>query len=628
MKKRLLAAGALAMVLMVAACGGGSGSGAVTPPLPDVPSVKLGSLSLLAGSIGGGGTLDGKGTAARFSFANRSVADSAGNIYVTDLGNHTVRKISPGGDVTTLAGKAGQSGSTDGAGDAARLSYPSDLVIDSKGNLLVLEPQSVRKITPAGNVSTLFASNNTAFQFSIANNLAIDKDDNVYVSDTGAHHIHKITPAGVASTLPVSLGSPDTVVTIGEGYNYNGQRGVAVDAAGNVYAAETADDRIRKIAPDGTASVYARLPKPNALLLDASGALLATSASGISKISADGSVSAMALTPADQSASSCATGMTGVGLDGAGKLVIGAGNVVCRVTAGVATVLAGMAGESGSADGTGAAARFDYIGGITLDTAGNLFVTNGGNGVRKITPAGVTATIANTGNSGAQGIAVDQAGNVLMITGTLIRKVATDGTITTLAGNDRLNYRDGVGADAAFNYPQALTIDAAGNLYVADSGNNAIRKVTPAGVVTTVVSPSSGQAPYPVGIARDAAGNLFFTGDNRVFKVSSDGKVSTLAGDAASGYQDGSGASARFNHPRGIAIDKNGNLYVADVDNQTVRKISAAGVVTTVAGKSGVLGISLGVLPGTLDNPRQIASSPDGVLYVSTPQAVLKIEQP
>src|SRR5471032_1033057 len=197
MKNRLLVAGVLVLLLAVAGCGGSSSNNSVTPPTPTpTPPVKLGSLSLVAGNIGGGGTLDGQGTAARLGGASRSVADGAGNIYVTDQGNHTIRKISPSGEVTTFAGKAGQGGFVDGAADTARLYYPCDLVMDSKGNLLVLEVGGVRKITPAGIVSTFFAGADTAFQFNIANNLAIDKDDNVYVSDTGAHHIHKITAAG------------------------------------------------------------------------------------------------------------------------------------------------------------------------------------------------------------------------------------------------------------------------------------------------------------------------------------------------------------------------------------------------------------------------------------------------
>lgn len=614
MTQGLLLALAVACGLLVAGCGSGSnggGQGSVTPPVT-APPVTQGSLQLLAGSIGGAGNLDGAGTAARISAAGSPVSDAAGNIYYSDPFVRVIRKVTVDGKVSILAGKSGASGNTDGAGEAARFNFPLDLVIDSKGDLLVLDSKVIRKVSASGVVSTIPTSD-----FKIVSHLAIDKQDNLYISDTGDHHVYKLTPGGTLSMVPVYLGSADTPVMIGEGYNYNGQRGVAVDVAGNLYAAETANNRIRKITPDGTASVFANLPKPYTLKLDASSGLIATSERTLYKIAADGSATVSPITPAGPAAAACATDLQNIGIGFNDNLLINAGAVLCRVANGAATVVAGMAKETGRTDGVGDAARFNYIGGMTLDNAGNVYLTHGTD-LRKITPAGVVSTVlsgAFTG-VGTQGLVMDGSGNLLVIDGCNILKVTPAGVVSKLAGRGNIVpfYADGSGDAAGFAYPQGITVDGDGNAYVADSNNSAIRKVTPAGVVTTIVAPNALPTDRPLGITIDSAGNLYVTGRNGVYKVTQAGVVSTLAPNTA------------FNGAYGIGIDKSGNLYVAETDNHTVRKITPAGVVSTVAGSAGIQGISLGTLPATLDSPRHLAVSGDGNIYVSTPAAVLAIK--
>jgi sugar lactone lactonase YvrE len=165
---------------------------------------------------------------------------------------------------------------------------------------------------------------------------------------------------------------------------------------------------------------------------------------------------------------------------------------------------------------------------------------------------------------------------------------------------------DGAGSEARFNYPSGVAVDSAGNAYVADTGNHTIRKVTPAGVVTTLAglagSEGSGsddgtwsaaRFSYPSGLALDSAGNVYVadTGNNRIRKMTSAGVVTTLAGSAsASGYADGTGSAAQFYVPSGVAVDSSGTVYVADTENHTIRKVTAAGVVTTLAGLAKVFG--------------------------------------
>lgn len=314
----------------------------------------------------------------------------------------------------------------------------------------------------------------------------------------------------------------------------------------------------------------------------------------------------------------------------------------------VVTTVAGQAGSSGSVDGTGAAARFNYPCAITVDAVGNLYVTDRMNStIREITPAGKVTTLAGkagvhgsadgTGAAarfdGPQGIARGADGDLYVsdTTGT-IHKITPAGKVTTLAGKPYSpGSADGSGAAARFRGAFGIARDAAGNLYVVDCDNNNVRKITPAGQVTTVAgqagSPGSADGTgatarfnEPYGIAVDAAGNLYVadSGNNTIRRITPAGQVTTLAGKAGSaGNADGMGSAARFNNPQGIACDAAGNLYVCDSDNCAIRKITSAGQVTTVAGKAGsVGGVDSSGAAATFNDPIGIACDSAGNLCV------------
>jgi sugar lactone lactonase YvrE len=264
--------------------------------------------------------------------------------------------------------------------------------------------------------------------------------------------------------------------------------------------------------------------------------------------------------------------------------------------------LAGTALSSGSADGTGSTARFNYPYDIALDTAGNLFVADTFNHtIRKVTSAGVATTLAGSaGNSGSTdgtgssarfnnpaGIAVDTAGNLFAadLGNHTIRKVTSAGVVTTLAGTAGVTgSTDGTGSAARFYSPFGNAVDAAGNLFVSDQSSHTIRKVTSAGIVTTLAGTagssgsddgtgSAARFSSPYGTAVDTAGNVFVadTSNHTIRKVTSAGVVNTLAGTAGdSGSTNGSGSAARFRLPYGIAVDTAGNLFVADTFNHTI----------------------------------------------------------
>ena len=313
------------------------------------------------------GSADGTGAAARFQDPNAITVDSAGFVYVADTPNHTIRKITPAGVVTTFAGAAGSFGSDDGTGTAARFNEPRGLTIDSAGNL--------------------------------------------YVGDTGNQTIRKITPGGVVTTLAGLAGETGSTDATGSAARFFNPHGVAVDSLGNVYVTDQTNHTIRRV-----------------------------------------------------------------------------------TAAGVVTTLAGTAAQEGSTDATGAAARFSYPRSLAVDGAGIVYVADSNNHtIRKITPAGVVTTLAG------------------------------------LAGND--GFADGTGNAARFNEPNGITATSGGTLFVADTYNFSVRKVTPAGVVTTIA-----------------------------------GQVGTH------GTADGTGQAAHFGELKGVAVGADLIVYVADTDNHTVRK--------------------------------------------------------
>ena len=311
----------------------------------------------------------------------------------------------------------------------------------------------------------------------------------------------------------------------------------------------------------------------------------------------------------------------------------------------------GQADVPGSANGTGNAASFDYPSGVAVDRSGNVYVADTANMmIRKVSPLGVVTTLAGSaGPSGStdgtgsaarfcrpMGVAVDNAGNVYVADScnTTIRKITPAGVVTTLAGH-ALSYgtNDGVAATARFGNPYSVAVDGGGSLFVGDdASNNTIRKITPAGVVTTLAgspgNPGSddgtGSAALfrgPYGVAVDGSGNLY-VGDyynHTIRKVTPAGVVTTLAGSAGNpGSADGTGSAARFNHPWGVAVDSAGNVFVADSSNDTIRKVTPAGVVTTIGGKVGSPSLNDGTgITAGFYVPAGVALDSAGNLYVA-----------
>jgi sugar lactone lactonase YvrE len=598
-----------------------------------------GVVSTLAGS-GNWGSADGAGTNAQFQGPIAVAVDTIGNAYLSDYDSHTIRKITPSGVVSTLAGLAGYGGSADGLGSNARFGTPGGIAVDAEGNVYVSDTSNytIRKITPTGSVSTLAGrvgsygsvdGPGTSARFSFwdrvgAGGLAVDGSDILYVVDTSNHTIRKgvIGPSILVppQIVPDSAGSNVTfsITVAGTGpFGYQWQvNGTNILGAtnltltlSNVTASNSGDySLVVSNAYGVAASVAATLTVPVAQTFTYLWTTLAGTPGGPGH--ADGvGTSARFSQP------------SGVALDGVGNLYVAdtLNNTLREITpTGVVTTLAGTPGLSGSADGFLGNALLNGPNSIAFDTSSNLFIADTANQtIRKITPAGVVTTLAGlAGQAGANdgsgsnarfygpmGIAVDAADNVYVADAwnSTIRKIIPNGTVTTLAGQVGVrSSADGMGTNALFYCPLGISVDSGTNLYVADTWNSTIRKITPAGVVSTIAGfpvnygssdgvGTNASFAWPTDVKPDNAGNLYVTDqwNSRIRKITPAGVVSTLAGLTGSGTDDGAGSSARFYHPRSLALDGQSNLYVVDTGNSTVRKITPEGVVSTFAGMGG-----------------------------------------
>jgi sugar lactone lactonase YvrE/predicted small secreted protein len=613
--------------------------------------IATGAVTTLAGSTGSSGSADGTGTAARFNEPVAITTDGT-NLYVADSLNHTIRKVViASGAVTTLAGSAGSSGATDGTGTEARFYYPYGIATDGT-NLYVSDGgNTIRKVVIAtGAVTTLAGSAGSsgatdgagaAARFNNPNGIAID-GTNLYVADSDNNTIRQVVIAtGAVTTLAGSAGvrgSSDSTDGAGATARFSFPFGITTDGT-NLYVADSADKTIRKVViatgavttlagsaglsgATDSAGAAARFVSPQGIAI-AGTDLYVTDCDryilfgpdGFSTIRKVEIATAAVTTPAGGARPGGSTDGTGaaarfynprvVTTDGSNLYVTDSENHTIRqvvIATGAVTTLAGSAGSSGSADGTGAAARFNQPRGITTDGT-NLYVADRNNHIIRnvvIATGAVTTLAGSAGSSGATdgmsaaarfnspyGITTD--GTNLYVTDSYnhtIRKVViATGAVTTLAGSaGSRGATDGNGAAALFNTPNGITTDGT-NLYVADFGNHTIRRVVIATGAATTLAGSAGSSgatdgtgpaarfDYPNGMTTDGS-NLYLTdSDNHTIRKveTATGAVTTLAGSAGlKGATDGNGSVARFTYPNGITTDGT-NLYIVDTYNNTIR---------------------------------------------------------
>lgn len=524
------------------------------------------NLRLLAGALGGPGLVDATGSAARFDFPRGLARDTAGNLYVADTLNHVIRRITPAGLVTTFAGTPGIAGRVDGVASAARFSSPRAISIDEGGILWVVDQGTchLRRVSVAGEV-TSFASlsaggcslNNGGPNSADPAEVLASPSGDIFVSDRNLHVIRRVDVAG---NVTVYAGIEQNMGSADGprlgGATFAHPRGLARDNLGGLLVADTFNGTIRRIANDGAVTTVAGMAGQLGNLDGIGTAARFTRPNGIAIAQFD------RLLVSDVST-----------------------NTIRQVdlNTGSVTTLAGSTGSSGSNDGAGLAASFSTPYGLAADLLGNAYVGDSSNN--------------------------------------LIRTVTAAGVVTRLAGQVMpTGSTDGVGAAARFSDSMSIAADTTGNLYLADGRNQTIRKITPAGAVTTFagVAGAIGTADGTGTGARfsepgaltpmDGAGNFYLADGNAIRRMTSAGQITTIAGAIdTTGDINGPAAMARFEWISHLATDAAGNVAIAEFNKCKLRMLSAAGIVSTIGGD----GLNCTVIDGAA-----------GAAYVSFPSAL------
>jgi trimeric autotransporter adhesin len=545
-------------------------------------------------------------TSTSFGAPRRVALDKAGNLYFSSL--NSVFMLNTAGVVTLMAGNSRPGYSGDGGpASAATLNGPQGVAVDAFGNLYIADSNNnvVRMVNPSGIIST-YAGNGiqtyagdygppASASLYLPSGMAFDGSGNLYIADTGNNVIREISN-GVISTFA------------GDGYQgYVGDSGpavacalnqptdVTIDSNGNVYIADTANEVIREV-------------------LASDGQIFTIVGNGTIGYSGDTfqSTSAQLFTP------------TGVAVDSGGNIYIaefGDGRVRKATPDTVAPTVTTLST------------------GVTTTTlnSNSIITTIAGNGTSGFAGDGGPATSAILGTP--WGIVLDSAGDLYVadVYNNRVRKIAAGGTITTVAGNGLLSYSGdgGAAAKAQLDEPQGVATDAAGNIYVADTVNQRVRKISPGGVINTIAGNgtagfggdggpgTSAQLNNPVALAVDGSGNLYIADSNnqRVRMVTPAGVISTVAGSGTSGFagDGGPALSAQFNNLTAVAVDGSGNVYVSDFTNNRVRKFAPGGTISTVAGNgsNGFSGDGGPAISAQLNGPTGLALDSSGNLYIA-----------
>jgi uncharacterized protein (TIGR03437 family) len=572
----------------------------------------------------------GSATAAQISNVQGIAMDRFGNLYLSDTDNHRVRRVSPSGIITTVAGTgvAGFSGDG-GTATAAQLNLPYGLAIDYNGNLYIadLGNQRVRRVGPDGTIATVAGDGRrasspdggAAAQASLLSprNLAVDDAGTLYISEFEGHRVRRVATDGKISTA-AGTGQAgyrgDGSAATGALVSY--PAGLAVDRSGALYIADSGNNRIRKIYPSGTigtvlgGSPSTALSAPIAVAVDAAGTIYTADASFV--------VRSFTLAGKWQD-------FAGIGA----PAFNGDGGLATKASLTAVHDLLASPYNTSVYIADGVRVRWVDLAGVIRTCAGDGYVHSVGDGLQ--------ATLANLNQPSA--VALDLAGNLFIAdTGTQrVRQVVKKGTISTAAGTGVA----GIGAEGAIasiaplNFPMGVAVDPSGNLLIADSYNHRIRQVTPDGRIRTVAGTgvsgygADGSPPLtvalrgPRGVCTDRGGTLYVvdTSNHRVLRIPVGGVVQTVAGNGSPGDGgDGGQASlAQLNQPAACHVDSFGNLYIADTLSHRIRKVSASGVMSTVGGTgaAGFSGDEGAAIAAQLSGPLGIAADDAGNLYIA-----------
>jgi sugar lactone lactonase YvrE len=609
------------------------------------------------GFSGDGGTA----TNAQLSSPQGVAVDTTGNLFIADTSNNRIRKVDTSGSIMTVAGQATAGNSGDGGpASSALLNHPAGIAFDSSGNLFIADwyNQRIRKIDTNGIISTVAGSSAgysgdggsaTNAKLNYPTGVAVDPSGNIFIADTANNRIRAVDTNGIITTI---VGT-NTVGYSGDGgaptsAKLNNPTGVALDTAGNLCIADQKNNRVREVVSSGSSTlVLTNVGVSNVgdyfVVVAGAGGSVTSSVASLRLLgppiilsqpasqtvwaggNASFTVTATGSLPMDylyqngstyvQDGTNATLALSNLTTSGAGNYTVVITNDYGSVTSSVAvltvddlvsqptaqTVLAGsnITFTVGVVGGSPFQYQWQFNG---TNLANDLITTVAGTGSDGYSGDGGPATNARIALFG--GIALDPYGNLYLPHRSLprIRKVDTNGIIWTVAGNGQSSYGGdgGPATNASLNGASGVAADGFGNLFIADGGNNRVRKVDPNGIITTIAgtgalgySGDGGQATNAQlsgtsGVCLDTFGNLYIADwrNNCVRKIAKNGIITTVAGGPTGGYSGdgGQATKARLDHPFAVAVDASGNLYIADYNNYRVRKVDTNGIISTIAG--------------------------------------------
>ena len=650
--------------------------------------------TVIAGTVNGGGLTVGPATQVSLDNPHGVAVDSSGNVFIADTGNNRIVKVTPGGTLSVFAGNGGFGLPTAGPATSSTLGYPQGVAVDSSGNVFIADTYNsmILKVTSGGTLSVVAGTNSygaptagpaTNSMLYFPAGVAVDSSGNVFIADTYNSMIEKVTPGGTLSILAGT--GTRSAPTAGPATSSALSRpaGVAVDSSGNVYIADTYNSMIEKVTPGGTLSIIAgdgssgnategaavdsAIENPDAVAVDSAGDIYAVESTQylVLKLSAAAvapkALKALKATPLDRAASiefsivsnggapiskyqysidggtnwsdteaGTTSPVTVSGLTNGTNYSIklravnsagdGAASAAVVVTPRIGytmSFVAGVAGWSGAP--TPGPALSSYLSSpldVAVDSSGNLYIADSGNQmVLKVTSGGTLSVVAGTGTYGApttgpatssklespQGVAVDSAGNLYVSSTDSHRvvKIDTGGNLSFFAGTGLPGSpTPGTATSSKLNSPRDLAVDSVGNVYISDSDNNRIVKVTPGGTLSIFAGTGSFGAPtagpatssalgYPSGIAVDSADNVYLADayNSMIEKVTPGGTLSIFAGTGTFGAPtEGPARDSDLGSPSGVAVDSAGNVYISDSGNNLIEKIDTDGNLSIIAG--------------------------------------------